>query len=49
MESKTEFSIFDSEVNSTQLTRSNNRRKAMIIPMKKGLEMAARIQKEMET
>lgn len=31
-----------------EVTRSNQRRKAVIIPIKKGLEMAARIQKEMD-
>ena len=48
MEEKAQFSIFDTGITAAQLTRSNQRRKAVIIPFKKGMEMAAKVQKEFE-
>ena len=41
-------SIFESELQSVQVTRSNTRRHAMIIPHKKGVEFATKVKKEME-
>jgi hypothetical protein len=47
MEDKSQFSIFDGDVNPAQIGRSTLRRKAMIMPTKKGQEWAAQIQREM--
>lgn len=41
-------SIFDTELTAVQITRSNTRRHAMVIPHKKGLEFTSQIKKEME-
>jgi hypothetical protein len=41
-------SIFDASLVDVQVHRSNQRRKAMVMPSKKGAEMYAKIQKEME-
>jgi hypothetical protein len=45
MSEKQEVTIFDNDVGTTQITRSQNRRKAVIIPLKKGQEMMAMIEK----
>jgi|JI9StandDraft_1071089.scaffolds.fasta_scaffold272402_1 hypothetical protein len=44
MSEKKEVSIFDSEISGQQVTRSNARRNAVLIPLKKGQEMAKLIQ-----
>ena len=41
-------SIFDSGIDSIKVTRSNTRRNAMMIPLKKGKELAELMKKEME-
>lgn len=48
MEEKKEVSIFDSGLNTQQVTRSNTRRNAVIIPLKKGKELANLIAMQME-
>lgn len=48
MEEKKEVSIFDSGINTHQVTRSNTRRNAVIIPLKKGKELANMIAMQME-
>lgn len=41
-------SIFDTELQAVQVTRSNTRRHAMVIPQKKGFEFANKVKMEME-
>lgn len=48
MEEKKEVSIFDSGLNTQQVTRSNTRRNAVIIPLKKGKELANLVAMQME-
>jgi hypothetical protein len=45
MSEKKEVSIFDNDIAAAEVTRSHNRRKAVIIPLKKGQEMMAKIEK----
>ena len=48
MSSQQESSIFDSNIDQLKITRSNVRRNAMIIPLKKGQELAAYMKGQME-
>ena len=48
MEEKKEISIFDKEVAAATVVRSNQRRKAMIIPFSKGVELAEIVKKKLE-
>ena len=48
MESQKEVSLFDSELKIQQVTRSNVRRNAIIIPLKKGQQLASLINAEIE-
>ena len=43
MESEKQVSLFDSELSTQQVTRSNVRRNAVIIPLKKGQQLASLI------
>jgi hypothetical protein len=45
MEEKKEVSIFDEDVCDSHITRSSGRRQAVIIPLKKGLEMLKKMEK----
>jgi hypothetical protein len=45
MSEKQEVSIFDTGVDGAQVARNHNRRRAVIIPLIKGQEMMAKIEK----
>lgn len=45
MAEKKEVSIFDESVSDAQIARSSGRRRAVIIPLKKGLEMLKKMEK----
>ena len=49
MEQKSEFSIFDGELMVKDIVRNNIRRKAMFIPLEKGLQLAKKIEKQLES
>ena len=48
MKEEKTVSIFDSDLQTVQITRSNARRHAMVIPQKKSFEFANKIKKQME-